>query len=103
MQATRHLQRERMGISAHSARRLSLHKLSRCGDRVYGRATRQNSKFHLRQGAAVTSRTRAAAAVIEAGADFGLARFYAKHYRQDYTNPVITIWYRSPGLLLGET
>ncbi|KAK6833949.1 hypothetical protein PG987_008643 [Apiospora arundinis] len=36
-------------------------------------------------------------------ADFGLARFYAKHHRLDYTNRVITIWYRSPELLLGET
>ncbi|KAI1867952.1 hypothetical protein JX265_004006 [Neoarthrinium moseri] len=36
-------------------------------------------------------------------ADFGLARFYAKHHQNDYTNRVITIWYRSPELLLGET
>jgi CTD kinase subunit alpha len=36
-------------------------------------------------------------------ADFGLARFYAKHHHVDYTNRVITIWYRSPELLLGET
>ncbi|KAK9770154.1 putative Protein kinase domain-containing protein [Seiridium cardinale] len=36
-------------------------------------------------------------------ADFGLARFYAKHHNNDYTNRVITIWYRSPELLLGET
>ncbi|KAF2721097.1 serine/threonine protein kinase, CMGC family, CDC2/CDK subfamily [Polychaeton citri CBS 116435] len=36
-------------------------------------------------------------------ADFGLARFYQKHQKQDYTNRVITIWYRSPELLLGET
>jgi len=36
-------------------------------------------------------------------ADFGLARFYAKSGRLDYTNRVITIWYRSPELLLGET
>ena len=36
-------------------------------------------------------------------ADFGLARFYEKRRRQDYTNRVITIWYRSPELLLGET
>jgi len=36
-------------------------------------------------------------------ADFGLARFYAKGRKQDYTNRVITIWYRSPELLLGET
>jgi CTD kinase subunit alpha len=36
-------------------------------------------------------------------ADFGLARFYAKHKRADYTNRVITVWYRPPELLLGET
>lgn len=36
-------------------------------------------------------------------ADFGLARFYAKRKELDYTNRVITIWYRSPELLLGET
>lgn len=36
-------------------------------------------------------------------ADFGLARFYHKSLKQDYTNRVITIWYRSPELLLGET
>lgn len=38
-------------------------------------------------------------------ADFGLARFYNKNVKrkQDYTNRVITIWYRSPELLLGET
>ncbi|OTB07841.1 hypothetical protein M426DRAFT_230017 [Hypoxylon sp. CI-4A] len=36
-------------------------------------------------------------------ADFGLARFYAKRHQYDYTNRVITIWYRSPELLLGET
>lgn len=36
-------------------------------------------------------------------ADFGLARFYAKRSTLDYTNRVITIWYRSPELLLGET
>ncbi|KAH8805883.1 hypothetical protein F5884DRAFT_680075 [Xylogone sp. PMI_703] len=36
-------------------------------------------------------------------ADFGLARFYSKHKQLDYTNRVITIWYRSPELLLGET
>lgn len=36
-------------------------------------------------------------------ADFGLARFYQKRAKQDYTNRVITIWYRSPELLLGET
>ncbi|KXL50621.1 hypothetical protein M433DRAFT_74037 [Acidomyces richmondensis BFW] len=36
-------------------------------------------------------------------ADFGLARFYQKRQKQDYTNRVITIWYRPPELLLGET
>lgn len=36
-------------------------------------------------------------------ADFGLARFYKTHKVQDYTNRVITIWYRPPELLLGET
>lgn len=36
-------------------------------------------------------------------ADFGLARFYSKRRRDDYTNRVITLWYRSPELLLGET
>jgi CTD kinase subunit alpha len=36
-------------------------------------------------------------------ADFGLARFYAKRHQLDYTNRVITIWYRSPELLLGDT
>ena len=36
-------------------------------------------------------------------ADFGLARAYHRHRRNDYTNRVITLWYRSPELLLGET
>ncbi|QIX01577.1 hypothetical protein AMS68_007094 [Peltaster fructicola] len=36
-------------------------------------------------------------------ADFGLARFYQKRSKEDYTNRVITIWYRPPELLLGET
>lgn len=36
-------------------------------------------------------------------ADFGLARFYNKSRTLDYTNRVITIWYRPPELLLGET
>lgn len=36
-------------------------------------------------------------------ADFGLARFYTKSRQLDYTNRVITIWYRPPELLLGET
>jgi CTD kinase subunit alpha len=36
-------------------------------------------------------------------ADFGLARFYHKHRRSDYTNRVITLWYRPPELLLGAT
>ncbi|PGH12404.1 CMGC/CDK/CRK7 protein kinase [Polytolypa hystricis UAMH7299] len=36
-------------------------------------------------------------------ADFGLARFFSKSQQLDYTNRVITIWYRPPELLLGET
>ncbi|KAK9458044.1 kinase-like domain-containing protein [Dipodascopsis uninucleata] len=37
-------------------------------------------------------------------ADFGLARFYHKHMTTaDYTNRVITLWYRPPELLLGAT
>jgi len=36
-------------------------------------------------------------------ADFGLARFYQKRRRLDYTNRVITLWYRPPELLLGAT
>nr|XP_018260721.1 CMGC/CDK/CRK7 protein kinase [Kwoniella dejecticola CBS 10117]OBR82879.1 CMGC/CDK/CRK7 protein kinase [Kwoniella dejecticola CBS 10117] len=39
-------------------------------------------------------------------ADFGLARLYsakANHRKDDYTNRVITLWYRSPELLMGET
>lgn len=36
-------------------------------------------------------------------ADFGLARFFKKHRQDEYTNRVITIWYRPPELLLGET
>ena len=36
-------------------------------------------------------------------ADFGLARGYTKSRKLDYTNRVITIWYRPPELLLGET
>ena len=36
-------------------------------------------------------------------ADSGLARFYTKSRQLDYTNRVITIWYRPPELLLGET
>ncbi|KDQ64538.1 hypothetical protein JAAARDRAFT_118159 [Jaapia argillacea MUCL 33604] len=36
-------------------------------------------------------------------ADFGLARFYQKRRRNDYTNRVITLWYRPPELLLGTT
>ncbi|TFK43496.1 kinase-like domain-containing protein [Crucibulum laeve] len=35
--------------------------------------------------------------------DFGLARFYQKRRRTDYTNRVITLWYRPPELLLGAT
>jgi CTD kinase subunit alpha len=36
-------------------------------------------------------------------ADFGLARFYNKRRVADYTNRVITLWYRPPELLLGAT
>jgi CTD kinase subunit alpha len=36
-------------------------------------------------------------------ADFGLARFYHKRRQADYTNRVITLWYRSPELILGAT
>lgn len=36
-------------------------------------------------------------------ADFGLARFYAKRRTGDYTNRVVTLWYRPPELLFGET
>ena len=36
-------------------------------------------------------------------ADFGLARFYTKSRQLDYTNRVITIWYRPPELMLGDT
>ncbi|KAG0698362.1 Pkinase-domain-containing protein [Suillus ampliporus] len=36
-------------------------------------------------------------------ADFGLARFYQKHRRSNYTNRVITLWYRPPELLFGAT
>lgn len=36
-------------------------------------------------------------------ADFGLARLYNRRKKSDYTNRVITLWYRGPELLLGET
>ncbi|KAF8760148.1 PI3 PI4-kinase family [Rhizoctonia solani] len=36
-------------------------------------------------------------------ADFGWPRFYSKRRRSDYTNRVITLWYRPPELLLGAT
>lgn len=36
-------------------------------------------------------------------ADFGLARFYQKRRQSDYTNRVITLWYRPPELLYGAT
>jgi len=36
-------------------------------------------------------------------ADFGLARFYQKRRSTDYTNRVITLWYRPPELLFGAT
>jgi CTD kinase subunit alpha len=35
--------------------------------------------------------------------DFGLARFFQKRRRADYTNRVITLCYRPPELLLGAT
>lgn len=35
--------------------------------------------------------------------DFGLARFYQKRRRMDYTNRVITLWTRPPELLMGAT
>jgi serine/threonine protein kinase len=34
-------------------------------------------------------------------ADWGLARSYMDTTRQDFTNPVVTLWYRSPELLYG--
>lgn len=36
-------------------------------------------------------------------ADFGLARVFQKNSAHDYTNRVITLWYRPPELLLGAT
>ncbi|KAI8388913.1 kinase-like domain-containing protein [Radiomyces spectabilis] len=36
-------------------------------------------------------------------ADFGLARVFQKRQSHDYTNRVITLWYRPPELLLGAT
>ncbi|WFD01096.1 [pyruvate dehydrogenase (acetyl-transferring)] kinase [Malassezia yamatoensis] len=36
-------------------------------------------------------------------ADFGLARTYYKRHHGDYTNRVVTLWYRPPELLLGAT
>ncbi|GAA94944.1 uncharacterized protein L969DRAFT_78413 [Mixia osmundae IAM 14324] len=36
-------------------------------------------------------------------ADFGLARFYVPHRNNDYTNRVITQWYKPPELLFGGT
>lgn len=36
-------------------------------------------------------------------ADFGLARLYNKRRRADYTNRVVTLWYRPVELLLGAT
>jgi CTD kinase subunit alpha len=35
--------------------------------------------------------------------DFGLARWYRPNQAIDYTNRVVTLWYRPPELLLGET
>jgi cyclin-dependent kinase 12/13 len=36
-------------------------------------------------------------------ADFGLARVYSDNPNKKYTNRVVTLWYRSPELLLGST
>lgn len=36
-------------------------------------------------------------------ADFGLARILDQRRNRDYTNRVITLWYRPPELLLGAT
>ncbi|KAK9760368.1 kinase subunit of RNA polymerase II carboxy-terminal domain kinase I, variant 2, partial [Basidiobolus ranarum] len=36
-------------------------------------------------------------------ADFGLARIHERNRLKDYTNRVITLWYRPPELLLGAT
>ena len=36
-------------------------------------------------------------------ADFGLARTFYKRRMGDYTNRVVTLWYRPPELLLGAT
>jgi len=36
-------------------------------------------------------------------ADFGLARNHNKNSNQQYTNKVVTLWYRSPELLLGAS
>ncbi|SNX86523.1 related to CTK1 - carboxy-terminal domain (CTD) kinase, alpha subunit [Melanopsichium pennsylvanicum] len=36
-------------------------------------------------------------------ADFGLARYYAKRRQGDYTNRVVTLWYRPLELLFGAT
>lgn len=36
-------------------------------------------------------------------ADFGLARFYQRNRGNDYTNRVITLWYKPPELLFGAT
>ncbi|KAK3817061.1 MAG: kinase-like domain-containing protein, partial [Linnemannia elongata] len=36
-------------------------------------------------------------------ADFGLARVFQKKTKRDYTNRVITLWYRPPELILGAT
>lgn len=36
-------------------------------------------------------------------ADFGLARFFGRGTGRDYTNRVVTLWYKPPELLFGET
>jgi CTD kinase subunit alpha len=35
--------------------------------------------------------------------DFGLARYFNRRKKLDYTNRVCTYWYRAPELMLGET
>ena len=35
-------------------------------------------------------------------ADFGLSRHFKPDANIDYTNRVVTLWYRAPELLLGE-
>ena len=35
--------------------------------------------------------------------DFGLSRIFTENMKRKYTNRVVTLWYRAPELLLGET